>query len=142
MVLTRRMIQKNIQGEVSCVLREIVSRVSGMKRVSFSTCEVTETRKYFVSKKMKKTPISKIRANSFRSISLLPRAPRCRTSLNESELEQLKTPILCRTTPIPLSLVWKAAEEVKKRNLKNPEYFYNHSERMNYNSSDEEDLYS
>ena len=142
MVLTRRMIQINIHNEVSCVLRDIVSRIAGKKRVCFSTHEVTEKREFLVSKKMRKTPFSKIKIHELSKTYLPPPPIRC-LSLTPEERKQIQTPILCRTTPIPLSLVWKVANEMKQKNMINPELFYMESEKPHFSpsDSDEENLY-
>ena len=140
MVLTRRMLQMNIQGEVSSVLRDIVTRVVGKKKVSFSTNVVLEKRQYLVSKRMRKTPKRR------NKLVHIPR-PRYKVSrcspLTHCEREQINTPILCRTTPIPLSLVWKVAEEMKQKNMINPKLFDIKSEKPHFcpDDSDEEDLY-
>ena len=140
MVLTRRMIQMNIHSEVSSVLRDIVSRVAGGKKVSFSTNVVLEKRQYLVSKTMRKTPKRK---NKLIHISRPKYTASKFSSLTKCEVRNINTPILCRTTPIPLPLIWKVAEEMKQKNMINPKLFDMKSEKPHFspNDSDEEDLY-
>lgn len=140
MVLTRRMLQMNIHGEVSSVLRDIVSRVAGTKKVSFSTNVVLEKRQYLVSKKMRKTPK---RINKSVHIPRKKYTASKFSSFTQCELKKINTPILCRTTPIPLSLVWKVAEEMKQKNMINPKLFDMKSEKPHFSpdDSDEDDLY-
>lgn len=142
MVLTRRMINKTIHREVSFVLRDIISRIVGQKRVYFSTHEVTGKREFLVSKEMKKTPFSKIKIQQLSKTYFPPPPIRC-LSLTPEEKRQIQTPILCRTTPIPLSLVWKVANEMKQKNMIDKEKSYRESEKPHFSpsDSDEENLY-
>jgi hypothetical protein len=142
MIITRRMAQISIHNQVYAVVSEMVSRVCGERRVSFSTKEVTECREYLVTKKMKKTPISNIKAKRSGEIPIQLVSTRC-FSLTPEEINDVNTPILCRTTPIPLSLVWKVAEEMKQKNMIDPEYFHVNSEKPHSSpsDSDEENLY-
>lgn len=107
-VLTRRMVN-NIHSQVSATMNDIISRVVNTRKVSFTTNVVSETREFEVKpySRMRKTPRTKMglrkdRQKKSTSIKISP-----------DMMREIKTPILCRTTPIPLSVVWKVAEKLR-----------------------------
>jgi hypothetical protein len=111
MVLTRKM----SLYQVSAVLDGVVNRVVKKKRVMFHRSLVTETKEYLVDNHMNKTPLTAIGKKRQTS-------RRCQPNYFQ------KQPILCRSQPIPLSVVWKIAEEIRQSEIKNKDKYYTESE--------------
>lgn len=110
MVILTRMMTKNIHNQVKSVLNEIVRKVTTTRKVSFTTDVVSQVKEYEVYGRMRKTPLTKVGRGK---MPIQKKVSRC-TPLTDDELRELKTPILCRTTPLPLSLIWKYADKLRK----------------------------
>jgi len=111
-VLTRRMVN-NIHSQVSATMNDIISRVVNTRKVSFTTNVVSEIQEFEVESdsRMKRTPLTKV---GFRKkVKSLRKKKSSSLNISPDMMREIQTPILCRTTPIPLSVVWKVAEKLR-----------------------------
>tara|TARA_B100000424_G_C22614150_1_gene341894 strand:- start:85 stop:507 length:423 start_codon:yes stop_codon:yes gene_type:complete len=111
MVVLTRMMTKNIHSQVKSVLNDIVGKVSTVRKVSFTTDVVSQVKEFKVYGRMRKTPPTKVGGGLKKMRK--KKLARC-IPLSDNELREINTPILCRTTPIPLSVIWKYAEKLRK----------------------------
>ena len=111
MVVLTRMMTKNIHSQVKSVLNDIVGKVSSIRKVSFTTDVVSKVKEFEVYDRMRKTPLTKVGRGHKKMQK--KKLARC-IPLSDNELQEINTPILCRTTPIPLSVIWKYADKLRK----------------------------
>lgn len=111
-VLTRRMVS-NIHSQVSATMKEIISRVVNTRKVSFTTNVVSEMQEFEVKRntRMRRTPLTKVGVRNKQRDLRKKRSSSL--DISPDMMREIKTPILCRTTPIPLSVVWKVAEKLR-----------------------------
>jgi hypothetical protein len=110
MVVTR-MMTNNIQSQVKSVMNDIVGKVSTVRKVSFTMDVVSKVKEFEVYGRIRKTPPTKVGGGLKKMRKKKP--ARC-IALSDNELREINTPILCRTTPIPLSVIWKYAEQLRQ----------------------------
>ena len=111
-VLTRRMVN-NIHSQVSATMNDIISRVVNTRKVSFTTNVVSEIQEFEVESdsRMRRTPPTK--AGFRKKVKSLRKKKSSSLNISPDMMREIQTPILCRTTPIPLSVVWKVAEKLR-----------------------------
>jgi len=105
---------------MTTILNDIVDKVVGPKRkVSFHSQPVSETREFLVDKHMHRTPFTNV---GLKALMDKEEVHECKPVMAE------KVPMLCRSEPMPLSVIWKIANEIRQKRIQDLEKFIQETE--------------
>jgi hypothetical protein len=116
-MLTRSMSKNTV---ISAILNDIVNHIVKSKRkVLFHSQPVTETREFVVEKHMHRTPYTNV---GLKALMDEEEVLECKPVMAE------KVPLLCRSEPMPLSVIWKIADEIRQKRILDLEKFIQETE--------------